>query len=223
MVALSACIVQTHKAFNNLIDAIKGAVYLYQGSGYVAGAAAGKVVNFQNEGLSTFASLLLGDIASYMIARVSAGMIYGGDIISDTQKTFELCRPNSLGIKYEDVVDAEDKIDFDSTDASANDLLLKGEILGLARNVDLLVKKKILTEEDLAPFQPDLPYFNFKKIGAQFTPHAILWFVNSLANGVHGYKRHSGSIGYGLLWFLFGGGSVGTGLALQQGFGKPIN
>jgi len=223
MVALSACIVQTHKAFNNLIDAIKGAVYLYQGSGYVAGAAAGKVVNFQNEGLSTFASLLLGDIASYMIARVSVGMIYGGDIISDTQKAFELCRSSSLGIKYEDVVDAEDKIDFDSTDASANDLLLKGEILGLARNVDLLVKKKILTEEDLAPFQPDLPYFNFKKIGAQFTPHAILWFVNSLANGVHGYKRHSGSIGYGLLWFLFGGGSVGTGLALQQGFGKPLN
>ena len=46
----------------------------------------------------------------------------------------------------------------------------------------------------------------------------------SAANAYHGYKRNGGGgagVGFGLLWFLFGGAS-GLGVALSQGYGKEI-
>jgi len=43
-----------------------------------------------------------------------------------------------------------------------------------------------------------------------------------LASGYHGYKRNDDNIGYGLLWTLFGSPTA-FGLALEQGFAKPIS
>ncbi|MHA1962006.1 MAG: hypothetical protein ACW99U_17505 [Candidatus Thorarchaeota archaeon] len=47
-------------------------------------------------------------------------------------------------------------------------------------------------------------------------------FGSLIANFYHGYRRHDGSIGMGLAWGLLGGTS-GTGLALAQGYAKPIS
>ena len=43
-----------------------------------------------------------------------------------------------------------------------------------------------------------------------------------LANGYHGYKRNGDNVGYGLLWTIFGGPTA-FGLALEQGYAKPIS
>jgi hypothetical protein len=43
----------------------------------------------------------------------------------------------------------------------------------------------------------------------------------SIACAYHGYRRNNDSIGYGLAWGLTNG--VGIGVALKQGFAKPIN
>ena len=43
-----------------------------------------------------------------------------------------------------------------------------------------------------------------------------------VANFYHGYRRHDGSIGMGLAWGFLGG-TAGTGLALAQGYAKPIS
>lgn len=42
------------------------------------------------------------------------------------------------------------------------------------------------------------------------------------ANGYHGYKRNNDNVGYGLLWALFGG-NAGFGVALEQGYAKPLS
>jgi hypothetical protein len=42
------------------------------------------------------------------------------------------------------------------------------------------------------------------------------------SNAYHGYKRNDGSIGYGLLWLIFGG-FVGVGQSIAQGYAKNIN
>lgn len=54
-----------------------------------------------------------------------------------------------------------------------------------------------------------------------------LWRVGALAAGAaliyHGYKRHNGSVGWGLVWGLLGGivWPVTLPIAYAQGFGKP--
>lgn len=48
---------------------------------------------------------------------------------------------------------------------------------------------------------------------------AVLGFA-SLACAYHGYRRNNNSIGYALAWGLTNG--VGIGVALKQGFAKPI-
>lgn len=45
--------------------------------------------------------------------------------------------------------------------------------------------------------------------------------IESLACGYHGFKRNGDSFGYALAWALCNG--VGLGVALQQGYGKPIS
>ncbi len=47
--------------------------------------------------------------------------------------------------------------------------------------------------------------------------------VGSLVGFAHGYKRNKGSVGWGLVWALFGGISplFTTGVAVIEGFGKP--
>lgn len=46
------------------------------------------------------------------------------------------------------------------------------------------------------------------------------YIVSGLANAYHGYKRNNDSIGYGLAWAFTG--LIGTGMALKQGFAKPV-
>ena len=45
-------------------------------------------------------------------------------------------------------------------------------------------------------------------------------FASGIANGYHGYKRNNDSLGYGLAWALTG--TLGLGLALEQGYAKPL-
>lgn len=52
------------------------------------------------------------------------------------------------------------------------------------------------------------------------SPVGIAYQVTGLAMIYHGYKRHNGSILWGLLWGLTG--FTGIPFALAQGFGKPM-
>ena len=45
--------------------------------------------------------------------------------------------------------------------------------------------------------------------------------IESLFTAYHGYKRNNDSIGYGLAWWLTSG--MGLGVALEQGYAKPLN
>lgn len=46
-------------------------------------------------------------------------------------------------------------------------------------------------------------------------------FAEALVAGYHGYKRNNDNLGYGLAWGLLGQ-SAGIGLALAQGYAKPL-
>lgn len=48
-----------------------------------------------------------------------------------------------------------------------------------------------------------------------------IYGIESLFTAYHGYKRNNDSIGYGLAWWLTSG--VGLGVALGQGYAKPLN
>ena len=50
---------------------------------------------------------------------------------------------------------------------------------------------------------------------------AAIYGIESLFTAYHGYKRNNDSIGYGLAWCLTSG--VGLGVALEQGYAKPLN
>ncbi len=86
----------------------------------------------------------------------------------------------------------------------------KGENLGINDPTKLKIVKRGLNVVD-----------SFFRLGR------IMYYTSltvSTANAYHGYKRNGGGgkgVGFGLLWFLFGG-STGLGVALSQGYGKEI-
>ncbi len=49
--------------------------------------------------------------------------------------------------------------------------------------------------------------------------YATISSVESILNAIHGYRRHNGSIYWGLGWLVFGN----LGYAFSQGYGKPLN
>ena len=61
--------------------------------------------------------------------------------------------------------------------------------------------------------------------GFHWTP---FWTVASVASGLvsayHGVKRHDGSVGWGVLWGIFGSFFIGIGpvIAFAQGYAKPM-
>jgi len=62
--------------------------------------------------------------------------------------------------------------------------------------------------------------------GAQTAWRATKWALGLAAGGAliyHGYKRHNGSVGWGLVWGLLGGivWPITLPIAYAQGFGKP--
>ena len=60
------------------------------------------------------------------------------------------------------------------------------------------------------------------KDGTSVIPSNYANLAIMLANGYHGYKRNGDNVGYGILWTLFGGPTA-FGLALEQGYTKPIS
>lgn len=60
------------------------------------------------------------------------------------------------------------------------------------------------------------------KDGSSVYPSNYANIAMRLASGYHGYKRNDDNVGYGLLWALFGTPTT-FGLALEQGFAKPIS
>ena len=222
---LQKCIRSVHETITELVNDMATTTTIMQATGFVTGALAGKLIDIENhEGWSTFLSLWVGGISANLIASLV------GPVDQQTFNQYE-----GLFTKYsvkrgdidkafisDDIItcDLKDWTLEELTGASGNEdaIQVKMAVKDFALNVDFLLKNKILTKEELAP----IGYREMHESGV-FKLNGIIFLLSSLANGVHGYKRHSGSIGYGLLWFLFGGGSVGTGLALQQGFGKPIN
>lgn len=60
------------------------------------------------------------------------------------------------------------------------------------------------------------------KDGKNVYPSNYANIAMRFASAYHGYKRNDDNVGYGLLWGLFGVPSA-FGLALEQGFAKPIS
>lgn len=77
------------------------------------------------------------------------------------------------------------------------------------------------------PTQLEITKRGLNAIDSFFRLVRIMYYTSlavGAANAYHGYKRNGGGgkgIGFGLLWFLFGG-STGLGVALSQGYGKEI-
>jgi hypothetical protein len=82
-------------------------------------------------------------------------------------------------------------------------------------------RRKTLKKEYLAGATPELKeaYNNLKTAG---NVYGAAYLVMKGSNAYHGYKRNDGSIGYGLLWLIFGG-FVGVGQSIAQGYAKNIN
>ena len=225
MEVLQKCIRSVHETITELLNDMATTTAIKQATGFVTGALAGKLINLENhEGWSTFLSLWVGNISATLLANLV------GPVDQQTFKQYEGLF-SKLSWKRGDIDEASISDDIITCDlqnwtleeltgvqGNEDAILVKMAMKEFALNVDFLLKNKILTKEELAP----LGYREMHEAGV-FRLNNYFYLLSSLANGVHGYKRHSGSFGYGLLWLLFGGGTVGTGLAVQQGFGKPIN
>lgn len=96
---------------------------------------------------------------------------------------------------------------------------INSKFIQLLVDYEMLAMENIISDEQFAQVESSI-----KRLVNQY--NTIIRVVNfaslasSIANGYHGYKRNNDSLGYGLAWALTG--TLGLGLALEQGYAKPL-
>lgn len=116
--------------------------------------------------------------------------------------------PDSATIVEEKFKDSFKRIDFKSIDK-------------FTKTINEAITNGLITERD----GNIIKEIYTKNVDKYFQLLNITRFVEGgarLASAYHGYKRNEDSIGYALLWAVFGG-TTALGVALHQGYGKPLS
>lgn len=143
--------------------------------------------------LQTVGGIFLGSIASFF----GAGMIAKSQLEENAKKHFALLKLES---KTPSTKEIEDR---------------------LYAILDILEEDEAITEAEATKYREKLISNVFSiipKIGAV----GLAQLLGSIANANHGYRRNDNSLLAGLGWFFFGSGLTGTGVALAEGYAKPI-
>lgn len=87
--------------------------------------------------------------------------------------------------------------------------------------LEILEEEKVITEEQGREYGKKL-ISNYLGVLPQIGAVSFAHLLGSIANANHGYRRNDNSLLAGLGWFFFGSGLTGTGVALAEGYAKPI-
>jgi hypothetical protein len=191
--------------------------------------------------------MLIQGIGSPIAAAISAGIVDTNKDPSDLKTASTIILPeiavflaNLGGYAYP----KGKKIFVDYTNRMMSitdpfeDSPIGSETIDISQDEFVEMTKTVLTKKGLKEAIEQLKLFGFtnnaeiKKLFDRFESSAIaarnvgftysaLYTAGAIASAYHGYKRNNDSLGYGILWGLFGGTNT-LSTALVQGFAKPL-
>jgi len=180
------------EAVNTVVSVARNFALLQIPSGFLAAKGLGAISDSPT--LQTIGGVLLGNMA----AIFGAGMIAKSQIEEQNKQFYKLLEIESQNPSYLDVQER------------------------MAEITDILVEDETILPDDAKKALEAVGSNLLKNAVPQLGAFGLAQLLGSIANANHGYLRNDNSLLAGLGWFFFGSGLTGTGVALAEGYAKPI-